>query len=190
MLAIFVHLTSQIDCLYAQLSVAKNCPWTWHLNIMSMSAAVKCDTQFWLLNLGGLGRALVVNHAKVVRNIFMLEETYGSMVTTTLMYAMCNRALMDKSEKLKDFSKHDCRILFTFWTSMDFYVPHGLLYSMFTNEILIDEEHKTSFNWNAQPDVEFQCVTVASSHVSELPAILALLWPCVLAWIKDGIFVA
>ena len=45
--------------------------------------------------------AIWVDYGRVIRRNRMLEDDYMSMVTSTLMYAMCERVLMDELNKLK-----------------------------------------------------------------------------------------
>lgn len=47
-------------------------------------------------NPGGMGRVFMVEYARVIRRNRMLEEDYMGMVTTTLMYSMRERMLMNK----------------------------------------------------------------------------------------------
>ena len=78
----------------------------------------------------------------------MLEDDDTSMVTTTLMFEICEKALMNELEKLKSPCKQwfDHQFLFTLWAPIDFVYPNGLL---------VDEQHDPSIDWNVRSEDEF-----------------------------------
>ena len=57
---------------------------------------------------------------------------------------------------------------------------------MYPDRCLVNEQHNSSIDWNVRPKDELQYATMVSSPIVVHVAVLALLWPCVPAWIKDG----
>ena len=119
-----------------------------------------------------------IDYARAIRRNQMLEDDYMGMVTSTLLYTMHERELMDELEKLRSPCKQwpHRQLLFTSWPPMDF---------MYPDRCLVNEQHNSSIDWNVRPKDELQYATMVSSPIVVHVAVLALLWPCVPAWIKD-----
>jgi hypothetical protein len=65
----------------------------------------------------------------------MLENDYTNIVTTTLMYAMCERVLMDKLEKTNN--PWNNRMILNLWPPTAFIQPIGFL---------VKEQHDPNIN--------------------------------------------
>ena len=123
--------------------------------------------------------AMQVDYNMVLNKNRMLEDDYMGMVTTTLMYATRERALVDELTRLKDQGEQwpARRLMFTSWLPLDFMYPDNLP---------SDDANFPSIDLNTRPEDEFQWKTTVLCRVVHPPAVPALLWPCVPEWIKDG----
>lgn len=113
--------------------------------------------------------AMWVDYNVVIDMKCILDDDYMGMVTTIFVYAIQERALMDKRGHFKDHGEQcsACQLLFTSWSTFDF---------MYPNTLPIGETHYPSIDSNARREDEWG--TTVSSSITTLATATSLLWPC------------